>query len=231
MHRTTLIDLKGSTYLRTSGPIAFGLPNRPPSLAWALPTHPPRPSPKRRGERRGSTSPCRGGGCGWVGMSVKGGFPPSTTSSGCGGIRTLDPVGFRGRFALMPVPDANALGTALNAVGIALGTLSLAVSAVVFWLSRAGKVRAFESRVYAQLTNAASRIEQIESQWIQEKAATAGLLEEMTNVAQRTAKERRRLYAEHQREPKAPEDGAGGDIALLPREEQLRHVRAALKSV
>ncbi len=139
---------------------------------------------------------------------------------------------FRGTFALVTGTEANAVGTALNAAGIALATLSLAVSAVVYWLSRAGKVRSFESRVYAQLTNAASRIEQVESQWIQEKAATAGLLEEMTNVSMRTAKERRRLYAEHQREGNpAPEDGAGGDIALMTREDQLRHVRTALKSV
>ncbi len=123
----------------------------------------------------------------------------------------------------------NSIGTALNALGFALGATSLAVSGWVYFMSRAGKVRAFEGRVYSQLTNAAARIERIESQWLEEKSALAGICDEMVTVQDRTAKERRRLYQEHQRDPNLANNSAPPtDLASLPRDEQLRQVRVLL---
>lgn len=126
--------------------------------------------------------------------------------------------------------ELNALGTLLNATGLGVAIMSLVVSGVVFHLSRAGKVRAFENRVYTQLTNANSRIEQVESQWLAEKAALTAIADEMVTTQDRTAKERRRLYAETKRAevqaglvPNGPQD-----LSTLPREEQLRQVRASL---
>lgn len=125
-----------------------------------------------------------------------------------------------------------AVGTALNALGLALGATSLAVSGVVYFLSRAGKIRAFESRVYSQLTNAASRIETTERQWAEEKLALNAIVDEVIAANERTTKERRRLYQEHRRDDNKQlleQNNAPTDISLLPREEQLRHVRAYLQ--
>ncbi len=123
-----------------------------------------------------------------------------------------------------------AIGTLLNGLGLVLGAIAIAVSGVTYQLSRAGKVRAFESRVYAQLTNAASRIESLEAQWQEKGAAMTSILDEMVTQSERTAKERRRLYQEHRRDGIAANmpGNAPPDLASMPRDEQLRQVRAFL---
>jgi len=131
----------------------------------------------------------------------------------------------------MDAESANVLGTVLNAAGMAMGLVSMAVSGGVYYLSRAGKVRAFENRVYEQLTNAASRIERVESQWAEQRTFVTATVDEMVTITEKTAKERRRLYAENQRaaaDPNANGD-AQVDLSQLPREEVLRRVAASMR--
>ena len=127
--------------------------------------------------------------------------------------------------------SGNVLFTALNALGLAAGVLSLGVSGAVYFFSRAGKIRSFEGAVYSQLTNANARIETLESSWLQKTTELTALADEMVTTAERTAKERRRLYAEHKREVVSVEGVTenGGDISTLPREEQLRRVTGFLR--
>ena len=126
-------------------------------------------------------------------------------------------------------------GTWLHGLALAVAVLNIGALAVVYYLSRAGKVREFESRVYGQLTNAASRIERMEASWLEEKTHLTALSDEMVTTADRTAKERKRLAAQERRDldRQEPQPGQpfanGGDISALPREEQLRAVRAALR--
>ncbi len=131
----------------------------------------------------------------------------------------------------MTADPGNALITVVNALGLVLATLSLGVSGAVYFLSRAGKIRSFENRVYAQLTNANARIESIESQWLQTKTEITALADEMVTISDKTAKERRRLYAEHQRADVHVEKNGGQEVEItsLPRAEQLARVRASLR--
>lgn len=128
-------------------------------------------------------------------------------------------------------PEAeNAVATVLNVLGFAFCLVNLVGLGIVWDLSRAGKVRTFESKVYAQLENAGSRIERLESQWLEEKAALTAIADEMVTTADRTAKERRRLYSETKRAEMmgAAEQNQVVDMSQLPREEQLRLVKKHL---
>lgn len=103
-------------------------------------------------------------------------------------------------------PDSGtALFTALNVLALVLSTLAIAGSVLTWWFSRAQNVRAFEGRVYEQLTTAHSRIETVESAWGQHKAEISGLVDELMEQAHRAAKDRRRVYAENQRAANAAE--------------------------
>ncbi len=125
-------------------------------------------------------------------------------------------------------------GTLLNGVALLIALANSIAIGAVWYLSRAGKVRSFEGRVYGQLENAASRIERMEAAWLEEKTHLTALADEMVTTAERTAKERRKLYAQHQRDANAPPGNgslvqpATPDMASLPREEQLRLVRQSL---
>lgn len=127
----------------------------------------------------------------------------------------------------MDVGSQNDLVTALNALAIVLSCAALAVSALAWFFSRAGKVRAFEARVYAQLTVANSRIETVESALQAHKLEITGLTDEMLDAADKAGKARRRIYAENQRrdqkEQRPTEDVGGGS-----REDELRKVRLRL---
>ncbi len=124
-------------------------------------------------------------------------------------------------------------GTLLLGLALTLGVLNLGGLAAVYFLSRAGKVRSFESRVYSQLENAASRIERMESQWLEEKMHLTTLADEMVTTADRTTKERKRLYAQERRDTltsaAVPAPTSEQNVQQLSREEQLRWVRGNLQ--
>ncbi len=109
---------------------------------------------------------------------------------------------------------------------------AVGVSALAWVFSRAGKVRAFESRVYAQLTNANARIENVESALVAHKLEVTGLTDEMCIAAEKAGKERRRVYAENQRaEARAGGNGeAAPPLANLSREEQVRQVERQMRA-
>jgi len=128
-------------------------------------------------------------------------------------------------------PEAgNVLITALHGLALAGCVLALGASALTWHLSRAGVVRTFESRVYGQLENAASRLERIESQWLEERTHLQGLTDEMAQSLDRVSRERKRLGAENQRAGIPRNGGAppGGVDIHAPREEQLRQVAAIM---
>ncbi len=129
----------------------------------------------------------------------------------------------------------NALGTALNVLGFVSGVAAVAVSALAWNLSRAGKIRSYENRLHEQLLNAATRIETIETRWTEERQHLELLEDEIRRGMEGTRKERQKLTTANQRAEQAaalgPNGGgaAGADMATLPREEQLRLVQASLR--
>ncbi len=122
----------------------------------------------------------------------------------------------------------NDLITALNALAIVLSMAALAVSALAWFFSRAGKVRAFESRVYAQLTVAQARIETVEQGFQQHKLEITGLTDEMIDAQNKAGKERRRIYAENQRAAEKLHQADEDSPETGSREDQLRKVRLRL---
>lgn len=124
---------------------------------------------------------------------------------------------------------SNALVTALNALAIALSLASGVTAALAWYFSRAGKIRAFEARLTAQLHIANARIETVEGGFAQFKAEVTGLTDEMIEAHTKAGKERRRIYAENQRAERreaSPDAGNGADPD--DRESQLRLVRERL---
>ncbi len=117
----------------------------------------------------------------------------------------------------------NALVTALNALAVALSIGALAISGLAWFFSRAGRVRAFESKVYSQLTNAGARIENLESQWGAHKLEITGLCDEMLQAAEKAGKARRRMYADAQRAEKTL-DVVPDEASLSPQEARAREL-------
>jgi len=123
------------------------------------------------------------------------------------------------------------LVTGLHALALLLSLVAIGISTAFFTLSRAGKVRAFEARLYDQLTNAASRIESIEAKWVEEKLHLETLSDEIHRGLEMTVKERKRLAQETKRAERQEAPGPNGepDLANMSRADQLRVVRGLLQ--
>lgn len=129
----------------------------------------------------------------------------------------MDPVG--GNIAALPL----VLG--LVGLGIALSMCAVTASGVTWWLSRAGKLRAYEHTMNDALTNALRRLETVEQTTTAAKVTVEGIADEAAELLKRSRKERQRVRKENwDAENRDPAKGPV-DMSQLTREEQLRLVR------
>lgn len=115
---------------------------------------------------------------------------------------------------------------ALTAVALALSGVSLIGCLVTWYLSRAGRLRAYEHAMNGALTNANRRIETVELGMSECKATINEVADAAAESLERTRKERARTTTERHRAEQAG-NGGGVDLRSMSRAQQLDAVKAA----